>query len=85
MHTQPLFLSDLVMEVSHVAKKTGQKRTAVKCSVDSCYYWGSGNVCQADAIMVKNNVDQIGFEIGTIGDLEARTSEDTMCATYKPK
>ncbi len=68
-----------------MAKRSTQKRTSVKCSVDSCYYWGSGNVCEANEIMVKNNIDSPTFEIGTIGEMDARTSEETMCATYKPK
>ncbi|MGI6557793.1 MAG: DUF1540 domain-containing protein [Limnochordia bacterium] len=27
--------------------------TEVKCVVDSCTYWGKGDVCKADSIMVK--------------------------------
>lgn len=30
--------------------------TEVKCKVKSCHYWGSGDVCQADSIMVDNYV-----------------------------
>ena len=58
----------------------------IKCSVDSCSYWGKGNVCEADAIMVRNNKPQdYDMEIGTMGDTEAETSAETMCETFKPK
>ena len=57
-----------------------------ECSVDSCTYWGKGNVCQADSIMVQNNRGQANdMEIGTMGETEAETSAETMCETYKPK
>lgn len=68
-----------------MAKKTADKKTRVGCTVDSCSYWGFGNVCEADEIMVKNNIDSADMEIGTMDTLDAATSEETMCATYKPK
>ena len=37
----------------------------VKCSVDECVYWGSGNVCEADAIEINRNS---GFSQGGITD-----------------
>jgi hypothetical protein len=30
--------------------------TKVKCTVDNCEYWGEGQVCQADQIMVRNDI-----------------------------
>ncbi len=30
--------------------------TKVRCSVNSCYYWGEGDVCKADSIWVNNNI-----------------------------
>ena len=27
----------------------------IKCTVDNCYYWDSGNICAADAIEVAKN------------------------------
>lgn len=30
--------------------------TKVKCTVDSCEYWGEGQVCQANQILVKNDI-----------------------------
>ncbi len=58
----------------------------INCSVNSCTYWGKGEVCKADSIMVKNN-QSMGYdmEIGTMGENDAGTSAETMCETYKPK
>lgn len=71
--------------------------TEVKCSVDSCYYWGKGNVCQANTITVKNDTDrtyEVGaggrrnLEVGTLGAgaaASARTSSQTRCETFRPR
>ncbi|MEA4884820.1 MAG: DUF1540 domain-containing protein [Clostridia bacterium] len=32
----------------------------VKCSIDSCKYWGVGQVCHADSIWVQPNTDAGG-------------------------
>ncbi|HHW17439.1 MAG TPA: DUF1540 domain-containing protein [Firmicutes bacterium] len=32
--------------------------TEVKCKVRSCHYWGSGDVCEADTILVDNNLER---------------------------
>lgn len=29
--------------------------TEVKCKVKSCHYWGNGDVCEAETIVVDNN------------------------------
>jgi hypothetical protein len=34
----------------------GEALTKVKCTVDNCEYWGDGQVCQADQILVKNDI-----------------------------
>lgn len=47
----------------------------VKCSVQSCRYWGQGEQCNASAIEV--NVDG--------GGTMARSSEQTNCHTFAPK
>ncbi len=75
--------------------------TGVKCTVNECAYWGSGDVCEADAIEVNRNAGRRGaargadMEVGRIGErgaagaggagFAARTSEHTMCKTFKPK
>ncbi|HHV62742.1 MAG TPA: DUF1540 domain-containing protein [Firmicutes bacterium] len=71
----------------------------VKCSVDTCYYWGNGNVCNAKEIFVENSVFQeresgakgraragaARMEVGALGELKAKTSDETCCKTFKPK
>lgn len=38
--------------------------TRVRCSVDNCEFWGEGEVCNADAIWVKNNtVGELTFDM----------------------
>ncbi len=35
--------------------------TKVRCQVNSCYYWGKGEICQAENILVNNNTyDETG-------------------------
>ena len=59
----------------------------VKCSVDSCAYWGHNNRCEAQEIEVNDwRGMSRDMEIGVIGVAErARTSEQTNCKTFKPK
>ncbi|GAB6173254.1 hypothetical protein JCM15765_27320 [Paradesulfitobacterium aromaticivorans] len=45
----------------------------LKCTVDTCHYWGSENHCMADGIEVNNQVSS------------AQTSDDTICKTFKPQ
>lgn len=66
--------------------------TEVRCKVSSCHYWGSGEVCQAPSIMVKNNFNggmggaSEDMEVGGIGQNdEAGTSTETMCETFVPE
>lgn len=65
----------------------------VKCSVANCQYWGQGNDCKADAIMIE--VDKhanMKFDAEFAGesfDSEHKDSADgsagTCCHTFKPK
>ncbi|MBE3574872.1 MAG: DUF1540 domain-containing protein [Firmicutes bacterium] len=63
----------------------------VECAVDSCYYWGSGNKCTANAIKVNHNgtamaTSATAMEAGTLGPrAKARHSDHTRCDTFKPK
>ena len=61
----------------------------IDCSVDSCNYWGKGNICSADAIMVKQNSagqsNNYNVEIGSMGAMNSLTSTETQCETFKPK
>ncbi|QOS99133.1 DUF1540 domain-containing protein [Brevibacterium sp. JNUCC-42] len=66
----------------------------VKCSVASCTYWGQGNNCNAEAIMVeidahankKYNAEMAGeFGYDTEHRDYATTSRETCCHTFQPK
>lgn len=51
----------------------------VKCSVNSCVYWGEGNVCTAEAIMVKNSLPHDTDDDLFLGkDMEIGAMEDDI-------
>jgi len=53
------------------ASMTGDPISRVKCVVDSCEYWGNGDMCKASAIEIQPP--------------EAADSQETDCATFSPK
>jgi len=58
----------------------------IKCSVTNCKYNETGKVCEADEIKVRNNFGAIDdMEIGSLDEMEARTSTETSCETFTPK
>lgn len=65
----------------------------VKCSVSNCTYWGEGNACNADAIMIeidrharaKFNEEFAGESFDSEHKDKAITSSATCCHTFKPK
>lgn len=62
----------------------------VKCSVQGCYYWESGNKCNADEILVRytdhTSMPQSDVEFGLIGgNKDKETTDDTCCETFRPK
>ncbi|XEC96836.1 DUF1540 domain-containing protein [Paenibacillus tarimensis] len=65
----------------------------VKCSVSNCTYWGQGNECNADEIMVEVdahahvdfNTEFAEEELGTNHKDTAPDSSQTCCHTFKPK
>lgn len=65
----------------------------VKCSVSNCTYWGSGNICTADAIMVEIDRHARASFREEIGEIQvdsghkdvAQSSSDTCCHTFKPR
>jgi len=66
----------------------------VKCSVSNCTYWGQGNNCEADMIMVEidrhaNKSFDAEFADEYRYDSEhtdaASSSAETCCHTFKPK
>jgi hypothetical protein len=53
--------------------------TEVKCSVESCHYWGDGNVCTADSIMVKNTLpSDTDDNMYRISDMEIGTMKQDI-------
>ena len=67
--------------------------TDVKCKVKSCHFWGPGDVCEADSIMVSNYVDdnsqmEIGdldLNIGKNRGGQLASSSKNICKTFKPR
>ncbi|PGZ10557.1 disulfide formation protein C [Bacillus cereus] len=67
----------------------------VKCSVSNCSFWGQGNFCQANAIVVQPDAQETGQTendaytgaVLTNETLESSvtTSVETCCHTFKPK
>ena len=64
----------------------------IKCSVNSCYYYASGNKCAASEILVRNDQELLDgknarYEVGAIGGEtdEARRSNQTCCETFVPE
>jgi hypothetical protein len=47
--------------------------TKVRCSVDSCEFWGEGEVCKADSIWVKNDM---------IGDADDELPDDEFLGDF---
>ncbi|MGE5380278.1 MAG: DUF1540 domain-containing protein [Methylocystaceae bacterium] len=46
----------------------------VHCTVNSCHFYQSGDLCRSNAIKVMSE-----------GSREASTEEETCCNTFKPK
>ncbi|HXL04348.1 MAG: DUF1540 domain-containing protein [Firmicutes bacterium] len=69
------------------------KVSNVKCSVDECVYWGTGDVCEAESIEVKRNTRsheggaagaELGrrdMEAGRMGDPGTRARKENMAWT----
>lgn len=70
--------------------------TRVRCSVDSCEFWGKGEVCQADTIWVKNNMigdaddelpsafnTEIAYESGTTPDKDEDVDKPASAKTSR--
>lgn len=44
--------------------------TKVRCTVDNCVYWGSGDVCKAEAIWINSNMSDESIGQSSFYDLE---------------
>ncbi len=62
-------------------------RQEIYCTVNSCYYYESGDKCMATKIMVKNNATTVRNANMEVGRLEgqAQQSNQTLCETFIPK
>lgn len=67
-------------------------KPTVRCSVANCSFWGQGNFCHANSIMI--DIDQhatnrlkeeFADELGVLHKDKASTSSVTCCQTFKPK
>lgn len=58
--------------------------TNVKCKVRSCYYWGSGDTCKADTILVDSvrNENMTGMEIGDL-NVNRRTNTQRRTGAFE--
>jgi hypothetical protein len=60
----------------------------VNCTVDNCKYWNSGNLCEAQQIVIQND-EQGGFspsaKLKELGATPADDVDDTCCQTFKMK
>ncbi len=71
--------------------------TKVNCTIEGCQYWGQGNVCHANEILVNTNAaddaifnDDTEFaaelEPGVAGDyMNGFASAQTKCETMRPR
>ncbi|QOR68666.1 DUF1540 domain-containing protein [Cytobacillus suaedae] len=63
----------------------------VSCSISNCTFYGEGNVCRAEKIMVdldrhSSYDSEFGEELGYKDHIdEAAKSAQTCCRTFKPK
>ncbi|MEH7087009.1 DUF1540 domain-containing protein [Neobacillus drentensis] len=66
-------------------------KVEVACSIANCSFYGEGNVCTADKIMVEidNHArydTEFSSELGEKNHVDtAGTSAETCCKTFKPK
>lgn len=62
----------------------------VSCAIANCTFYGEGNVCTADKIMVEldrhaNYDTEMSSELGEKNHIdEADNSAETCCKTFKP-
>lgn len=56
---------------AYASTGSNEKLDGVTCDVSNCYYHEHGNICTAEHIKV--------------GPTNAASSDDTVCATFKPQ
>ncbi|MEC1722692.1 DUF1540 domain-containing protein [Schinkia azotoformans] len=66
-------------------------KVEVSCAISNCSYYGEGNICTAEKIMVEHqNHSRYDTELSTEFFAKNHTDEATMsaetcCKTFKPK
>lgn len=60
----------------------------VHCTVDTCKYWNSGNLCAAQQIVIQNDAEG-GFspnaQLSSLAATPAESEDETCCQTFKLK
>lgn len=66
-------------------------KVEVSCSIANCTFYGEGNVCKADKIMVEHDAHASGYNTEFSRELtdknhkdEVYSSAQTCCKTFKP-
>ncbi|MFB7138898.1 MULTISPECIES: DUF1540 domain-containing protein [unclassified Bacillus (in: firmicutes)] len=66
----------------------------IRCSVANCNFWGQGNFCQADSILVQTEAYEYSNDVdltiqNAVLDGQITTSAvhsgETCCHTFRPK
>ncbi len=62
----------------------------IKCTVSSCFFWKTSDVCGAPAIEVAptRGTSSARMEVGEIGKVHGSAvdrSEQTQCVTFRPR
>ncbi len=60
----------------------------IRCTVNTCRFWSSGNKCEADTIMVANDEGREGgrLEAGVAGaEGQAHDASETKCDTFRQR
>jgi|BEDMetMinimDraft_2_1075160.scaffolds.fasta_scaffold02620_2 hypothetical protein len=58
------------------------KNQTIKCTVDACRYWVSGNNCDLQEIWVNRRSGAAGGLMSVLGGNPAPTEQDTFCASF---
>jgi hypothetical protein len=71
------------------------QQVTVRCTVDNCYYWRGGNVCDAKEILVTNDmvgqrypgevdVQHLSTVLEEVGETPVKSCQETCCKTFRP-
>ncbi|BDG61470.1 DUF1540 domain-containing protein [Caldinitratiruptor microaerophilus] len=63
-------------------------RQQIECTVSSCFYWGDGDRCHAERIIVTGNpagIRNARTEFGQLEGRDAAHSSETQCHTFVPR